>query len=137
MKIFVSYQQTWIEEKNLEKDLRKVREIIESMWHITFVYFLDSDYKNQTKKEMVMKTKNEIDTSDIVLSFVEHPNMSEWMMQELGMAYALNKKIVFFVKKEHEQDYFLSYWIATNTVFYDEFHELEKLIKYNLPIYTY
>ena len=137
MKIFVSYQQTWVEESKLWKNLKKIREIIESMWHTTFVYFLDSDYKNQTKKEMVMKTKNEIDTSDIVLAFVEHPKRSEWMMQELWMAYALNKNTVFFVKKQHEEEYFLSYWIASNTVFYEDFSDLEKLIKYNLPVYTY
>lgn len=134
MKIFVSYQQTWVKEDNLEKDLIKIGKIIESIWHTTFIYFLDSEYKTQTKKEIVMKTRNEMSTSDIVLAVVEYSWISEGMMQELGMAYALNKNIVFLVKKEHEQEYFLSYWLASNTVFYDNFSDLDKLIKYNLPV---
>lgn len=135
MKIFISYKQTWVQENELNEKLWKIKEIIENMWHTTFIYFLDTSFENQTAKEILIKTKSEIETSDIIVSFINYSWQSEWMMQELWIAYWLKKKILTLINNNLEKEYFLTYWISNNTVFFKNFNEIEKLLQYNLPLW--
>ena len=133
MKITLSYKQTWVSKEELDYKLDKIKNIISNIWHTSFVYYLDTSYKNQTAKEIIKKAKNEIETSDMLVVFINYSWMSEGMMQELWIAYALNKNILLLINKKYEDEYFLTYWISTNTVFFEDFSEVEKLLKYNLP----
>ena len=137
MKIFVSYKETGLEESELHGKLEKIKEIIWNIGHGSFVYHLDTKYDNPTAKEVMEKAKSEIETSDIVLAFINYPWKSEGMLLELGIAKALGKEILTLVNKEIENEYFLTYWISDNTVFFDKFEDIEKLLKYNLPAYKY
>ncbi len=136
MKIFASYQQTGIDKKELDKNLNKLKNIIEKIWHTTFIYHLDTSYENQTAKEIIYKVKNEIQTSDIIVGFINYPWKSEWMMQELWIAHWLNKKNIVFINKKYEEDYFLTYWISDNIIFFSDFDkDIEKILKYNIPVW--
>lgn len=135
MKITISYKQTWVPKEELDEKLGKIKQVIEDIGHTSFVYHLDTSYENQTAKEIISKAKKEIETSDIVVAFINYPWKSEGMMQELWIAYGLNKKILVLVNKKVEDEYFLTYWLSTNTVFFDDFNEIEKLLKYNLPVW--
>jgi len=134
MKITISYKQTWVPTQELNEKLWKIKEIIENMWHTTFTYFLDTSFKSQTPKEIIYKAKSEIETSDIIVAFINYPWKSEGMMQELWIAYWLNKQILVLINKKLEDEYYLTYWISNNTVFFNDFNEIEKLLQYNLPI---
>lgn len=137
MKITVSYKQTWVPKEELDSKLWKIKNIISEIWHTSFIYYLDTSYENQTAKEIIKKVKNEIETSDMLVAFINYSWISEGMMQELWIALWLNKNILLLVNKKYEKEYFLTYWIATNTVFFDNFDEVEKLLKYNLPSNIY
>lgn len=137
MKIFVSYQETGIDKKVLKNNLDYIRDIISSIWHTSFIYYLDVSSENETRKEIVSKIKNEISTSDILITFINHSLVSEWMMQEVWIAYWLWKKVVSFIKKDLKDEYNLTYWSSTNTVFFDDVKELKELIKFNIPAIDY
>lgn len=137
MKIFISYQETEIDKKELSNKLNIIRDILDEIWHTSFIYFLDVNSDNETTKEIVNKMKNEISTSDIVISFINYDWVSEWMMQELWIAFWLGKKIISFIKKDFKDQYKLTYWISTNTLFFDNIEDLQDLIKFNLPATDY
>ena len=132
MKIFVSYQQTWVSYKDLTEKLWKIRSIIWWLQHDNFIYFLDVNFKNQSAGEIILKAKQEIESSDLVLAFVDYNQRSEGMMLELGVAYWWNKKILFIMNNNFKENYFLSYWITENSLFFDDFSEIEWLLKNTL-----
>jgi len=132
MKIFVSYQQTWVSYKDLTEKLWKIRSIIWWLKHDNFIYFLDVNFKNQSAGEIILKAKQEIESSDLVLAFVDYEQRSEGMMLELGVAYWWNKKILFIINNKFKENYFLSYWITDNSLFFDDFSEIEWLLKNKL-----
>ncbi len=132
MNIFVSYKQTWVSDQELTEKLWKVREVLSWLWHNNFIYFFDTDFKNQTSEEIISDAKNEIVKSDLVLAFVDDTWRSEWILLELWIAFWLNKKILFLVNNKQKEEYFLSYWIAHNTLFFDDFSEIEWFIRNNI-----
>lgn len=133
MKIFVSYQQTWVDKNELQSNLTLIRNTLYKLGHDNFIYFLDTQFENQTAKEIMSKAKNEIERSDIIVAFINYTGRSEGMMQELGIAYALGKKILIIMNKQMEDEYFLTYWMSSNSVFFQNIQEVEKLLEYNLP----
>ncbi|QFR39154.1 hypothetical protein A9Q91_02875 [Candidatus Gracilibacteria bacterium 28_42_T64] len=132
MNIFVSYKQTGVSDQELTEKLGKVREVLSGLGHNNFIYFFDTDFKNQTSEEIISDAKNEIVKSDLVLAFVDDTGRSEGILLELGIAFGLNKKILFLVNNKQKEEYFLSYGIAHNTLFFDDFSEIEGFIRNNI-----
>ena len=110
MKIYLSYKQTWIEENELIKDLNFFKSKVEKTWNNIFIYYLEEPSKLEAD---VLNSKflEEIKKSDLILAYINYPEKSEWQLLELGMAYALNKKIIVLVNEKVEKNYYLSYWL--------------------------
>jgi hypothetical protein len=115
-KIYISYKQTWVSDKELQKNLWFLKKQIESLWNETFIYYFDWDNKLPVW-EFVYKFYEEIKKSDIFFCFINHKEKSEWQLLELWMAYTLGKKIILLINEEVKDNYFLSYWTADH-IFY-------------------
>jgi hypothetical protein len=132
MKIFISYKQSGLSDRELQSDLSIFKEILESKWHEAFVYYFDADYINRTPKDIIYTARDQINKSDIVVWFVNHSWKSEWMMEELGIAFWLEKDIKLIVNTEFEDEYFLSYWISSETFLFSNNEELKNIISNQL-----
>lgn len=115
MKIVISYKQTWVDENELIRDLNFIKDILVSVWHNVFIFFLDID-KDKTEKEIINIVKSEIESCDMVISFINHKDKSEWMLLELWIARWLNKNITIIIKEEYYKNYFLIYWLTNNII---------------------
>ena len=74
-----------------------------------------------------------IKESDIVISFINYEWKSEWMMEELGIAFWLDKKVMILMNTKYESEYYLSYWLSDNTVLFSDFTEIKDILLHNLP----
>lgn len=128
MKIFISYKQSGLSDSELCDDLSIFKDILENQWHEVFIYYFDADYINRTPKDIIYTARDEINKSDMVIWFVNHHWKSEWMLEELGIAFWLNKNIKFIVNTNFEEEYFLSYGISSETFLFSNKVELEKII---------
>lgn len=128
MKIFISYKQSGLSDRELKDDLYIFKELLESKWHEVFIYYFDADYINRTPKDIIYTARDEINKSDMVIGFVNHKWRSEWMMEELWVAFWLNKNIKFIVNTSYEEEYFLSYWISSETFLFSDKDELIDII---------
>lgn len=128
MKIFLSYQQTWIEKETLLRDLWFFREFFLSKNLENYIYYLDEE-KWDNITTICKKAREEIKKSDLVIAYINHPKRSEWMLLELGIAYSLGKEIKIFINKKFKEDYQLIYWLTKceSVIFFDELNEIEKL----------
>lgn len=128
MKIFISYQQTWIPEKELRDNLLYLRNILKDQWIDNFIYFLDED-STKDANYIVTKLKQEIKNSDIVLAFTNYDKISEWQLLELGFALWNNKKIIFLVKENLLNKYYLIYWFdKIDTITFGNIKQVETLV---------
>jgi len=110
MKIFLSYQQTWVSENDLNHNLWNIRVTLEKMWHEVFVYFFDEN--NEASADYIIKkVKEEIEKSNLVLAFINHKKTSEWQLLELGIAWWLWKDILLLINNKVENNYYLTYWL--------------------------
>jgi hypothetical protein len=121
----VSYKQSGVSEKELEKNLTFLRKEIEKLWNQTFIYFLDAD-SEKPADELVKIFKAEIQKSDLFFCFINHKKPSEWQLLELWMAYAMNKQVILYINEDVKDNYYLTYWMA-NHIFY--FKNLKKDLK--------
>jgi nucleoside 2-deoxyribosyltransferase len=131
MKIFISYKQSWLSDKELQDKLWKLRAYLENLWHSTYIYYFDTDFSNQTPKEIITNAKLEIEKSDLVLAFVNYEHRSEWMMNELWIAFWLNKPVKVLMNQKLEEEYYLTYWISTDTYVFSDFSEIKKILSDN------
>lgn len=132
MKVFLSYKQTWIEPQELENTLWTIRNFLHSQWIENFIYYFDHDFKSQNAKEIIYNARKQIKESDIVIWFINYPWRSEGMMQELWMAYTLNKSVILIVNNTVKDEYFLSYGIAHTTLYFDNISQIPELLESNL-----
>lgn len=130
MKIFLSYQQTWIDNETLLKDLQFFRRVFIEKNIENYIYYLDEKEWNDVSY-VCEKAKEEIEKSDLVIAYINHQKRSEWMLLELGIAYSLWKEIKIFINKKYKDDYLLIYWLTKkeNIIFFDEMLEIEEQIK--------
>ena len=133
MKIFISYKQTWISDTELTDKLWQIRDILSDLWHKSFIYYFDADFQEQTPRDIIEYAKEKIKESDIVISFINYEWKSEWMMEELGIAFWLDKKVMILMNTKYESEYYLSYWLSDNTVLFSDFTELKDILLHNLP----
>ena len=132
MKIFISYKQSGLTNRELQSDLNLFKEILESQWHSVFIYYFDADYINRTPKDIIFTARDEIITSDLVVWFINHHGKSEWMMEELWIAFWLEKDIKLIVNTKFEEEYFLSYGISSETFLFSNIEELKNIISHQL-----
>jgi len=124
MKITISYKQSWVSENELNKNLSFLRENIENLWHSSFIYYLDEDSSLEAS-EINKKVLENIKNSEIIIWFINHKEKSEWQLLELGMAYALWKKIILLVNKKVKDNYYLIYWLNTKIIYFDKLEDLD------------
>ena len=124
MKITVSYKQSWVSEKVLNKNLSFLRENIEKLGHSSFIYYLDEDSSLEASK-INRKVLENIQNSDLIMWFINHKEKSEWQLLELGMAYALWKKIILLVNKRIKDNYYLIYWLNAKIIYFDMLGDLD------------
>ncbi len=132
MKTYLAYKQTWVSDSELNEKLWKIRETLNNIWIKNFIYFFDCDFKNSLNKQIIEKARKEIEDSDLVIAFIDHHWKSEWMLQELWIAYWLRKNILSIVNKSVKDEYFLTYGLSNKTVFFDNFEEVIDILKTNL-----
>lgn len=132
MKIFISYKQSNLSDRELQSDLSIFKEILESQWHSVFIYYFDADYINSTPKDIIYTARDEIKKSDMVIWFVNHSGKSEWMMEELWIAFWLNKYIKLIINTQFKDEYFLSYGISSETFLFSNNEELKNIISNQL-----
>ena len=127
-KIYISYKQSGVSEKELEKNLKILRKEIESLWNETFVYFLDAD-SEKPADDLVEIFKSEIKSSDLFFCFINHKKPSEWQLLELWMAYSMNKQIILYVNEDIKDNYYLTYWMADYIFYFKNFKkDLKKIL---------
>lgn len=123
MKIFLSYKQSWVDSNILKKELSYFKDKIQEKWDNIFIYYLDKEFEN--KNDILITVKEEIRKSDIFLCFINHAELSEWMLLELWIAYSLNKRIILLVNDSFKDEYFLSFQATTEIIYFDEIENLD------------
>ena len=123
MKIFVSYKQSWVKEKDLKRDLSILRKSLDDLWHKSFIYYLDIKWK-RSPKEVIEISKKNIENSDLVLCFINYEELSEWMLLELWIAYELWKDIMVLINKDIVFSYYLVRSIAKKVIEFDNINDL-------------
>jgi len=125
--IFISYKQSWISKNELENNLWFLRENIDKLWFNSLIYYFD-DNSDLNADILDKKFLENIKASDIFVSFLNYQEKSEWQLMELGMAYALWKKIILLVNNKIKDNYFLAYWTSENIVYFDKLENLDSWI---------
>ncbi len=130
MKVFVSYKETGVPEEELLKRIWEIRGILDYLEYDNFIFWYDMRGKAFDPQEVVEVMQQQIASSDLVLSFVNYAERSEWELLELGMAYAMGKPIVNFINEEVESWYRLIDIIGEKILFnwFDDFRD--KLFQY-------
>ena len=108
--IYLSYKQSWIPPKILEKELNYIKNQINKLQEKIFIYYFDSNPnlpQNQLLKNFLLNIKK----AKLVLAYINYPEKSEGQLLELGMAYCLGKKIKILINKEFKEHYYLVYWL--------------------------
>jgi hypothetical protein len=133
MKIFISYKQSWVSDIELKDKLSQLRVFLEKLGHENYIFYFDNDLIEKTPQDIIRIAKNEIEKADVVIAFVNYSWKSEWMLLELWIAHGLNKKIMFLLNQELDDEYYLTYWISNNTVLFNNFTDIESILKNELP----
>ncbi len=132
MKTYLAYKQTWVTNSELQEKLWKIRETLNDIWIKNFIYFFDCDFENSSNKQIIQKARDEIKNSDLIIAFIDHHGKSEWMLQELWIAFWLEKNILSIVNNSVKDEYFLTYGLSNKTIFFDDFREVPDILKNNL-----
>lgn len=128
MDIFVSYKQSWLDEKMLTYQLSKIKEVLNSKWKSNYIFFLDTNFKNMTPKQIIQESLNKIKKSKEILCFIDNKEKSEGMLIELWISKALWKKINIYIQ-ENCLDYFWSIkWLTDNIIIFKDFNDFIKMI---------
>ena len=123
MKIFLSYQQTWVKEKDLNYNLNLFREGLKKLWHDSFIYFLDDD-SSAPATYIIEKAKKEIKNSDLVIAFINHDIRSEWQLLELGITEGFWKNILLLVNNKLKDKYYLTYWLNSKLIYFNSLEDI-------------
>ena len=124
-KIFVSYKQWWLEESELDNNLGFLRWKLNNLNYENFIYYFDKKFKNISAEEINQNAFNEINKADIVLWLINNKQKSEGQLLELWMAYAMWKKIILLVNEKVKENYFLSFWLKSDIIYFNELKEID------------
>ncbi len=129
MNIYLSYKQSWLNEKLLRKELKKIKDILTNKWHKVFVWILDEPNRDKLTSDEIMRiTKEKIKDSDLILCYIKYKEKSEWMLLELGIWYALNKKIKILMKRSLQDERRWIYGITKDIIFWEDEKEFGELL---------
>ncbi len=128
MKIYLSYKQTGVELQILEKELNFFKKFFTSRGDEVFIRYLDEDWQFLSPSEILSKTKDKIDQTDIVLTYIGHSGYSEGMLLELGMAYALGKEVVILIRKDLVNQYWAIKGLSRQIYKFEKFQDIEQLL---------
>lgn len=129
MYIFVSYKQSWINEEILTYQLSKIKAVLNTKWKNSYIFFLDTNFKNMTPKQIIQEGLNKIKKSEEVLCFIDKQEKSEGMLIELWIAKSLWKRISIYIKEEYLEYFWSIKWLTNNIIVYKDFNDfLTKLV---------
>jgi len=102
-KVFISYRFTGEDPEKLKKLIPQIHEAIEEAGHDHYSTIFDSEQFANEKwsgKQIMEKAFKEIDKSDLILFFVNSPEVSQGMLIELGYSLGKKKRIILAIQKE-------------------------------------
>ncbi|MDD2870726.1 MAG: hypothetical protein PHS49_01950 [Candidatus Gracilibacteria bacterium] len=127
MQIFLSYKQSDLEKNILNNELNYIKNIIENTGNSIYIYYFEEQESNNSKTILDI-IKKEIHKSDLVIGLVNYNKKSEGELLELGIAEALNKKILLLVKNEVKENYSLIYGLNCDILYYNDNSEIDILL---------
>ncbi len=102
-KIFISYRFTGEDPEKLKKLIPQIHEAIQGAGHDCYSTIFDNEQFAKEKwsgKQIMNKAFKEIDESDLILFFVNSPEISQGMLVELGYSLGKKKRIILAIQKE-------------------------------------
>ncbi len=102
MKIFIANKFRGVDKADLREKLKEIIVVLEKNGHQVFSYFRDKERwkpKNLPLGKVIKEAFAEIKKCDTILCFIEHKELSEGMLLEIGFAKALKKKMIVLVAK--------------------------------------
>ena len=131
MRVYVSYKQTWVKEESLKKELWIIKDVLNYLGMDSFIWYFDEQWFKYNAEQVLERTKNEIQSSDIVLCYINWPEKSEWMFLELGISYEMNKNVVIFINEKIHSNFWSVYWLSSDIIKFADYDDLEKkLLQY-------
>ncbi|MDP2090518.1 MAG: hypothetical protein Q8K30_02870 [Candidatus Gracilibacteria bacterium] len=127
MQIFLSYKQTGLDKKNLKKELSSIKKIIENTNNEVYIYLFE-ELIDENPIKLVKLFKQKIKKSNLVIGLINNIEKSEGELLELGLAEALNKKILLLVNNNIKPYYSLIYGLNADIIYYDDISDLEILL---------
>ena len=102
-KVFISYRFTGEDPEELKRTISQIHDAIGEAGHKHYSTIFDSKQFASEKwsgKQIMGKAFKEIDKSDLILFFVNSPQVSPGMLVELGYSLAKKKRILLAIQKE-------------------------------------
>lgn len=131
MKIYVCYKFSWIDKKIVMEELYGIKKVLDNYNLENFIFNIEYIQDEFDADFVATKMKEKISESDLILTYINYPQKSEWMLMEQGIAHALGKKITVFVKNNVKSNYFLTYGTNADIIEYNDYNDfLQKLEKY-------
>ena len=130
MKFFISYRFTGEDPAKLKPILESIQETLKAGGHKNYCsfdwqsHFEKNDFSNA---QILRHSLKELDGADVVLAFVNSPEMSEGMFLEIGYALAKKKKIYLLIR-EGVKTAFVGE-IADKVMEFKEVDEIPRLVK--------
>lgn len=131
MDIFVSYKQSWIDNKILFYKLNKIRKALNLKWKSNYIFFLDTNFKNMSPKDIIQESLNKIKESKEILCFIDSKEKSEGMLIELWIAKAFWKKINIYIQKDCINSFWSIKWLSDNIIIFNNFEDFINKLNYS------
>lgn len=109
MKIFIAYRFTGEKIENIKKRLDIISKTIKTCNHNCYSTILENDQFETEKwsgRAIMHKAFKEIDSSDIVLFFINSDKLSRGMILELGYSIARDKKLILLARDKIKDSIF-------------------------------
>lgn len=103
MKIFIANKFRGVDKADLKEKLKEIIVVLEKNGHQVFSYFRDKERwkpKSLPLGKVIKEAFTEIKKCDTILCFIEHRELSEGMLLEIGFAKALGKKVIILISKK-------------------------------------
>ncbi len=129
-KVFISFRFSGEDTEFLKITIPKLHEALQECGHEHYSTFFDAEEMERdrwTGREIMDKAMQEIDTSDVILFFVQSPALSQGMLIELGYAIAKKKKMILVIKDIIKTSIFRRH--VHQIIEYDRLEELKDKLK--------
>lgn len=129
-KVFISYRFSGEDPEFLKTTIPKLHEALDECGHEHYSTFFDAEEFERdfwTGREIMDKAFLEIDSSDIVLFFVQSPASSQGMLMELGYSIAKKKKMILVIRDIIKTSIFRRH--VDQVIAYKDLNELKEKLK--------